>query len=175
MLRNIVKTNILAVADAKIIANFLFLAGLSILIPAFFHIQFITGPMINAILFLSVVLLGRSSALLIGMIPSVIALSFGLLPALLAPMVPFIMLSNAILIMVFSWLEKKYWAAVLIASTAKFLFLYFSCSIIMDLIFKKELALKISQILGWTQLATAILGGIIAFLILKSLKIWQRK
>ena len=175
MFKNIVKTNILINADVKTIVSFLFLAGLSILIPAFFHIQFITGSIVNAILFLSVILIGRSNALLIGMIPSIIALSFGLLPVLLAPMVPFIMLSNAILIMVFSLLKKNYWLGVLMASTAKFLFLYFSCSIIMDLILKKELALKISQILGWTQFATAILGGIIAFLILKNLKLWQKR
>ena len=175
MFKNIVKTDILAIANIKTVVSFLFLAGLSILIPAFFHIQFITGPIINAILFLSVILIGRSNALLIGIIPSVVALSSGLLPALLAPMVPFIMLSNAILIMVFSLLKKNYWLGVLIASAVKFLFLYFSCSIIMDLILKKELALKISQILGWTQFVTAMLGGVIAYLVLKSLKLWQKK
>ncbi|MCD4705567.1 ECF transporter S component [bacterium] len=175
MFKNIVKTDILIKTNVKIIANFLFLAGLSILIPAFFHIQFITGPIINAILFLAVVLIGRSNALLIGIVPSVIALSFGILPALLAPMVPFIMISNAILIMVFSLLKKNYWLGVLIASTAKFLFLYFSCSIVMELVLKKELALKVSQILGWTQFVTAILGGVIAWLILKNLKLWQKK
>lgn len=175
MFKNIVKTDILAITNVKTIASFLFLAGLSILIPAFFHIQFITGPIINAILFLSVILIGRSNALLIGIIPSVIALSFGILPVLLAPMVPFIMLSNAILIMVFSWLKENFFLGVLIASIAKFLFLYFSCSIIMDLILKKELALQVSQILGLTQFITAILGGIIAYLVLKSLKLWQKK
>ena len=175
MFKNITKANILVKVDIKATTIFLFLAGLSILIPAFFHIQFITGPLVNAILFLSVILLGRSNALLIGIIPSVVALSFGLLPALLAPMVPFIMISNAMLIMVFRWLREKFWLGVLIASTAKFLFLYFSCSVIMDLIFKKELALKVSQMLGLTQFVTAILGGIIAYLVLKNLKLWQKK
>ena len=71
MLKNNIKTNILINTNIKTIISFLFLAGLSILVPAFFHIQFITGPIINAILFLSVILLGRSNALLIGIIPSV--------------------------------------------------------------------------------------------------------
>ena len=75
-------------------------------LPRFVHNQFITGPIINATLFLAAAILGSGPAILIGLVPSVVALSSGLLPVHLAPMVPFIMISNAILILVFNYLKK---------------------------------------------------------------------
>ncbi len=88
-----IKTLIL---NKKMVINltaFLFLTSVITIAPLF-HFQPVTGPIVNAILFIAVSLLGIEYALLIGLIPSVIALSTGLLPAILAPMIPFIMLSN---------------------------------------------------------------------------------
>jgi len=41
---------------------------------------------------------------------------------------------------------------------------------VMNLILKKELALKVSTMMSWPQLLTALLGGLIAYLFLKSTK-----
>ena len=55
----------------------------------------------NAVLIIAAVLLSPFEAVLIGLVPSAVALSSGLLPLALAPMVPFIMIGNAILVGVF--------------------------------------------------------------------------
>ncbi|MFA6437498.1 MAG: ECF transporter S component [Candidatus Paceibacterota bacterium] len=155
---------------AKSIVFSVFLSVATIL-PALIHQQFITGPIINAILFASTIILGRESAIIIGLIPSLIALSFGLLSPALAPIVPFIMMSNALLVMIFGAFRKKnYWIGMIFASILKFVFLFVTSSIVINLLLKKEVATKVAQIMSWPQLITAIMGGIIAFLIIKATK-----
>ncbi len=129
--------------------------------------QMIAGPIVNACLFIGAALLGSGNAVLIGLMPSLIALSIGLLPAVLAPMIPFIMTGNAILILVFSRLkEKNYWLAVFLASIAKFAFLFGASFIVSNLIIKKEIAVKAASMMSWPQLATALLGAVIAYSII---------
>ncbi len=147
------------------------LLALATFVPMFWHNQFVTGPIVNAVLFATVVLLGRESAILVGLIPSVMALSFGLLPPALAPIVPFIMASNAVLVLAFSLFKRvNYWLGVAIASFLKFVFLYFSTFVVLELIVKKELAQNVIMIMSWSQLVTALSGGILAFIFLKKLK-----
>jgi len=155
-------------AKSAIFASFLAIATV---IPALIHQQFITGPIVNAILFSSTIILGTESAIMIGLIPSLIALSFGLLSPALAPMVPFIMMSNALLVMIFSSLQKRnYWMSMIFASILKFLFLFATSSIVINLLIKKEVATKVAQMMSWPQLITALMGGITAFLIIKAKK-----
>jgi len=162
--KTIPKININTLAKSAVLLSVAFFA------PMVFHIQWVTGPIVNATLFLAVALVGGRNALLIGIIPSVAALSTGLLPAPLVPMVPFIMISNAILITIFDWLkESGYWRGVIVAASVKFLFLYFSAAAVMNLIFREDLAIKISQMLSWPQFFTAVLGGMIAWMILSGL------
>lgn len=131
--------------------------------------QAITGPIINSTLFISVVFLGTQNAILVGLAPSLIALSVGLLPLVLAPMIPFIMTSNAILILVFSYLrEKNYWLGVVSASILKFLFLFSASSVVVKSLVKEEVASKVAIMMSWPQLLTALGGGLIAYLFLKS-------
>lgn len=108
------KVKVLEKIKVKEIAWFISLMAIAVVLPHYVHNQFITGPIVNAVLFLAVMTVGTGNAVLIGLVPSVIALVSGLLPAPLAPMVPFIMISNALLIVVFSALRKtNYWAGVL--------------------------------------------------------------
>lgn len=149
---------------------FTVLTGIITIAPLF-HNQMITGPIVNAVLFISVVFLGVQNALLIGLIPSVIALSAGLLPAVMAPMIPFIMLSNAILIIVFNYLkDRNYWLGMISAGVLKFAFLFSTSSIVVNLLLKKEIAAKVVAMMSWPQLITALIGGIIAYIFLRSLK-----
>lgn len=154
------------------LVQFTSLLAVATLAPVIFsHFQIVTGPIVNATLFIAVGLIGTRYALLIGLVPSVIALSTGLLPAPLAPMIPFIMLSNSILIIVFSWfIKKRFWTGVAISSVLKFGFLFATSSVVIGLLTKSELAGKVATILGWPQLLTALAGGIIAFGVLKALK-----
>lgn len=169
---NISKTKVLSINKkiALVIAQFGILIGVATIAPLF-HNQPITGPIVNATLFLGVIFVGTQNAILIGLIPSMIALSVGLLPAPLAPMVPFIMLSNVILILTFGYLRKKnFWLGIITASAVKFIFLYSTSFIVVNLIVKKPIALKAAAMLSWPQLLTALAGGIIAWFVLKAFK-----
>lgn len=130
--------------------------------------QSITGPIVNAVLFISAVVLGSSNAMMIGMFPSLIAISTGLLSSALMPAIPFIIVSNAMLVAVFDRLRKTNFAlAVIGASIIKFLFLFLSSSIVVNFVAKEQVAEKISAMLSWPQLFTALAGGLIAYIILK--------
>lgn len=152
------------------VTQFISLVGVAVIVPLF-HQQAITGPVVNATLFISVTLLGVQNAILVGLIPSLVALSTGLLPPVLAPMIPFIMVGNTILIIVFGYLkEKNFWLGIVTASVLKFLFLFSTSSIVINLLLKKEIATKVATMMSWPQLLTALVGGIIAFMFLKSIK-----
>ena len=160
----------LAIKKVKVstLVQFVALIGIASAAPLL-HQQIITGSIVNATLFISTMLLGVQGGILIGLTPSLIALSTGLLSPVLAPMIPFIMMGNVILVISFNYLKgKNYWMGIISASILKFLFLFSSSSMVMNLILKKELALKVSTMMSWPQLLTALLGGLIAYLFLKS-------
>lgn len=152
------------------LTQFVSLIAVASLAPLFLH-QAITGPVVNATLFVSVVLLGTQRAVLVGIFPSLIALSTGLLPAVLAPMIPFIMTGNIFLVLAFNYLWKKnFWHGIIIASILKFAFLFGVSSIVIDLLLNKEVAPKVAIIMSYPQLFTALSGGLIAFLFLRTIK-----
>ena len=163
---NKVKTLVFKKQKILILAQFVALIGIATVAPLFGQ-QAIAGPVINAILFISVMLLGVQNAILIGLIPSLIALSVGLLPSILAPMIPFIMMGNVILIMVFNYFkERSFWMGMVSSSILKFVFLFSSSSIVINLLSSKEIASRIAMTMGWLQLLTALAGGLIAYIIL---------
>lgn len=147
------------------IAYFIGLCAVAVLAPLI-GIQSITGVIVNAALFSSVILLGFRNAVLIAVFPSLIAVLSGTLPAVLAPMIPFIITGNILLMFIFSYLRKRMFLGIALASIVKFLFLY-SFSMI---VIKGQIAGKIIAMMSWPQLLTALGGGIVAYLILRSLK-----
>lgn len=150
--------------------QFIVLAGVATIAPLIGQ-QAITGSIVNAVLFITVSVLGLQAAILAGLIPSLVALSVGLLPLVLAPMIPFIMVGNITLVLVFDYLRKRnYWLGMISASILKFLFLFSTSSIMVNLILKKEIAQKMAVIMAWPQLLTALAGGLITYLFLKSIK-----
>ena len=167
---NKMKTLVLKKENISTLVKFIMLVGIATVAPLFGQ-QAITGPIINATLFVSVILLGVQSAILVGLIPSLIALSVGLLPAVFAPMIPFIIVGNTILIMTFNYLkEKSFWLRVTLASMLKFIFLFSISSVIINLFFEEEVASKVAVMMSWPQLFTALAGGLIAYIFLKSTK-----
>ena len=155
------------------------------------HVQWITGPFVNVILILATVILGPAEAMVIGMFPSPIALSSGLLPLPLAPMVPFIMISNAVYVGVFHVLRKiprkpksprnptmngslvslvsLDSSAVIIASALKFAFLVLTAHF-MAANLTPTLTPTLITMMGVPQLITALIGGFIALGILMPLR-----
>lgn len=166
------QTKILTINRKKVftLAQFTALVVVATTVPLF-NQQAITGSVVNATLFVSVALLGVQNAILVGLIPSLVALSTGLLPPILAPMIPFIMVGNTILIMVFGYLkERNFWLGVITASVLKFLFLFSTSSIVINLLLKKEVATKVAMMMSWPQLLTALVGGLLAFVFLKGIR-----
>ena len=164
--------------NANSIAQFAGLASMAIFLPYLIHIQWITGPIVNAILILTLLMFGFRNAIAIAVVPSLMALSGGLLPAILAPVVPFIMIGNMILILCVDWFynnfedkTKGYWTGVLVGAALKFLFLFASVNIISGLLIKQELAIKVVQMMSWPQLYTAVIGGVIAWGVWKKLNV----
>ena len=151
------------------LAQFGALLGIATLAPLF-HNQPITGSIVNAALFLTTALIGVQAGVLVALFPSLIALSVGLLPAVLAVAIPFIITGNIILVSVFNLLKKNFWQAIITASITKFIFLYSTSFIVVNLIAKKPVAQKATSMLSWPQLATALAGGTIAWLVIKALK-----
>jgi len=133
-------------------------------IPAILHAQWVTGPLVNAVLFLSVIYCGLSGALIVGMIPSVIALSAGLLPVAIALAIPFIMIGNAIMVSVFYFAKKKgFLTGVIGGSLLKFVFLLLTVPVIAGLVAKPAIAQKVALMFSWPQLITALAGGVLAW------------
>ena len=167
-----ITTKTLAFKKEEIFTSIQFVSLMAVAtIAPFFLQQAIVGPAVNATLFISVVLLGARNAMLIGILPSLVALSTGLLPPVLAPMIPFIMTSNVLLVLVFSSLIKKnYWTGMVTASILKFVFLFGASSIVIDLLLNKDIAPKVAMIMSYPQLFTALSGGLIAFLFLRAIK-----
>lgn len=139
-------------------------------VAPYFSNQLITGSIVNSLLFISVSLLGLESAFLLCLIPSLISIYTGLLPLALAPMIPFIMTGNALLISVFSRFSRKnYWLGALSAASIKFIFIW-SVGMILAGSVLHGTAKAVMLMISWPQLATAIAGAAIAFLFLKIIK-----
>ncbi|HBB36445.1 MAG: [Fe] hydrogenase, HymD subunit [Candidatus Moranbacteria bacterium GW2011_GWC1_45_18] len=134
--------------------------------------QWVTGTIINAILFLAVWRVGFVNAALVAALPSSIALLRGLLPAPMAVLIPYIILSNIIMIAIFysarkTDLETKFPSlmfAVSFASLLKFAFLFAITSYFL------KVSSPLLVMMHWPQLFTALAGGLIAVGIMKILK-----
>jgi hypothetical protein len=166
------KTLTLSLGSTKSRALF-FAIGLAIclVLPAFFHNQWITGPIINATLLLTTVLVGPTEAVLLGLMPSTMAFLGGLLPLPLAPMLPFIMIGNAVMTMTFHYARStNFWGAIGLAALLKFAFLHGSVVFLLSRLLDSGLTAKLAVMMSWPQLFTALIGGVIAFAFLKPLK-----
>ncbi|MDD5146136.1 MAG: iron hydrogenase [Candidatus Pacebacteria bacterium] len=163
------QTKIIALNRYQILslAKFGTLLGVAIIAPLL-HQQLITGTIVNAVLFASTIFLGWPAAVTIGVLPSLFALAFGTLPQPLALMIPFIVASNAILVISFYFLKSKgFWLAVLAAAFLKFLFLLAASQLIIKIALNGPIAKSIAQMMSLPQLITALLGGVLVYCALR--------
>ena len=165
----------------------LFISRLSLLIALTLVIQIgglpqpITGPLINAMLFITVTLFGYLSGIILGCVTPLVAIVRGQLPPLLAPMVPFIAISNGLLVLVYFFIENnlkfskkrkqnpfkriELYLAIILASVSKFVFLSISIKVILPLILAHSIPNKLAILMTTPQLITALIGGGIALTI----------
>ena len=138
-------------------------------VPLFIHTQWITGVLVNFILIFTCLKLGIRAALPLAFVPSITAISSGMFPLPLAPMLPFIMAGNILLIMLIHLFKRNYMLSLTIAALAKFAFLY-SVSHFLAQYFLPEMFLdKVMLMMSWPQYATAMVGGLFAILVMKGL------
>jgi hypothetical protein len=122
--------------------------------------QWITGTVINIILFTAALKIAPANALLVAALPSSIALTQGLLPAPMVALIPFIIIANFLLIAVFQAFRKlqpnQLVTGIVLASLVKFTLLF-----TVTLFFAEMLNSKLIIMLQWPQLITALAGGLI--------------
>lgn len=146
--------------------QFLSILGIVILSQVFLKNQIIVGSIVNALLILSLMFLGLRQAIGIAIIPSLFSVLTGLLAPAVLPFVPCIILGNLILILAFNFFKNKnYIIGGIIASVLKFGFLFSLSSLIFNFLPK-----PILYAMSYPQLITAIIGTIIAIIILKAYK-----
>lgn len=128
--------------------------------------QMFTGPMVNAMLLLSNAYVGGIGAVIIGMLTPWIAFVRGILAPPLAPMIPFIMLGNAIFVIAYLISREKLGkshissgAGLILGAFLKFLILSSAVEFIVSVPPHVAKAMQIPQ------LYTAILGGIVAIIV----------
>jgi len=133
--------------------------------------QFFTGPLVNAFLLLATLTVGVSSGIVIGLFTPWIAFSRGILPAPLGPMIPFIMLGNAVLVIVFYLITMKKKdnigfsvLGIVTGSIAKYLILSQSVAFIVSV------PPPVAKAMQFPQLLTALAGGVIALIVEQALR-----
>jgi len=148
------------------------LMGAGLLISNLGMPQWITGPLVNSLLILTVLWLGVSQAIFVGMVTPLGAVISGVLPLPLLVMIPFIAMSNAILVSVFGNLRHtNQWAALAVGAVAKAAFLFIAVTVLvahpLSLVIAGQgqavvVPASIVNMMSWPQLLTALTGGMIA-------------
>jgi hypothetical protein len=149
------------------------LVSLGLLIPALGLPQQVTGPLVNALLIITVVTSGVGAAMLVGMVTPLNALMSGILPLSLMVIIPFIALANALFVGIFGALRtRNYWLGLGAAAVAKFGLLFTAVTWLVARPITVALAggpkpvalsAAIVNMMEWPQLATALAGGVLAY------------
>lgn len=126
--------------------------------------QPVTGPVVNATLFLAAWLVGPLFGAAIGLLTPAVALWRGILAAPLAPMVPFIGLGNAVLVLLGFYLRRVHVAAaVAAAAVVKWAILSLAVRTLVTVPPPVAVAMQ------WPQLLTALAGGVVAWAVWRAL------
>jgi len=170
------KESVLEKVDVRELSIVIALTGLASFMPFFIHIQWLTGPLVNAILIIVLFLSGLRLAIMVSAVPSLMAFAGGLLPPFLSPAIPFIIASNIIFISVIYYQyyssnrREAYWSATFLGSFIKFVFLFLSAQFLSFFLANAKATVVLGVMFGWMQLFSALVGAVIAFAILKWLK-----
>lgn len=145
---------------------------LGVLIPSLGMPQPITGPLVNALLILSVGTVGVGPAIMVGMMTPLSAVLHAVLPLPLMVMIPFIALGNAALVTVYGALRSRSRGlALVVAAVAKFALLHAAVTwlvvrplsvIVAGTPELVTLPAAMINMMSWPQVATALAGGLVA-------------
>lgn len=162
-------------AKKEAVIGLTLLLGTAVAAP-FIRQQLVSGIVVNAVLILAVCLYGAREGLILALVPSSVALAVGLLPPVLAPMVPFIIIGNAILVLAVDFLRKlDFWAGALVGAVLKFAFLASTSSVVIGLLVNNRPAAKVAAMMSTPQLVTALGGAIVAFGVIRLVRLAERR
>lgn len=144
--------------------------------------QLVTGSCVNAVLAIAVLMVGMGSGLTVALVSPVFAYLFGIAPNLLT--VPVIMVGNAVFVVLLQVLaHQQLWRniiAVVVAAAGKFAVLYAlvnwvicgvaAQALLAQGLLKTPMLKVLPATFSWPQLATALIGGTLAMLIVPVLK-----
>ena len=144
--------------------------------------QFVTGSCVNAVLAVTVLMVGLSSGLTVALVSPVCAYLLGIAPNLVA--VPAIMAGNTVFVLALVLIcGKALWrqlTAWLSAAVAKFAVLYtlvvvlicgpLSGTLLEAGLMKKPMIAVMTASFSWPQLVTALIGGALALILVPVLK-----
>ena len=141
--------------------------------------QLVTGSLVNMVLIVAVMVAGLASGLTVAIVSPVLATLLGISP--LWALVPFIVLGNAVLVLLWHYIangEKgktavNYGIAWVTAAIAKFAVLFAGVAMVLVPLILKLPEPKASVISGsfsFPQLFTALIGGAVAMLVIPVLK-----
>ena len=140
------------------------LLAIAALFPALKFPQYITGPVVNFVLILSTYILGTAGGVFVGCFTPWVAFLAGLMPLVFLP--PIIMVGNAIYTLSFGLFKKYRWtgmiSGVIVGAIFKYAFLSFSVTHLV------KAPPKLIQMLSLPQLFTALAGGILALIVIKT-------
>jgi hypothetical protein len=166
----------------KFITHLVILISLTLCVEMLGLPQPVTGPLVNMMLILTTLILNPAAGVSLGCISPLVAVLRGQLPAILLPMVPFIMVGNALLVLVFGALRKKYppatapllspinWIALVAGSAVKFLWLWGAARIVLPVFLGVRVEAKFIAMMAMPQFITAVIGSILALAIYQTLK-----
>lgn len=134
--------------------------------------QFITGPLVNAILIIAALAVGLWSGVCIAVLSPIMAALISPAPImkLMPQLIPMIMLGN-ILIVVFAWAlrNKKIWVGLVLGSLAKAGFLALALAVVVLPFFGGGLndaqRTAVTAMFSYNQLITALIGSALCLLI----------
>lgn len=127
----------------------------------------VVGPLVNMTLLIAAAVVGSTSAILIGCLTPLMAFVLGV--SSFVPVIPFIMVGNAIWILVFNGIRKHVKTygdiiGMLVAAVAKFGFLAISIRYIVTL-FVDTIKPPVVVLFTFPQLTSALIGGTLAIII----------
>lgn len=139
--------------------------------------QFITGSAVNLILIVSVMTCGLGSGATVALVSPIFAKLFGIGP--LWQIIPMIMLGNLVLVLLWHLIGNKgdkkvfYPIALIVAAGLKFFTLWLGITkwIVPTVLgLPAQKAAIVSAAFSWPQIVTALIGGIIAIIVLPLVK-----
>ena len=157
----------------RILTRSALILALAIVVQSIRLPQYLTGPLVNALLFLATALVSPLSGVLVGLFTPLLAFSFGIMP--LAPAVPVIMLGNSFLAIIFGLFAKKQIFAMIIAAVAKYGIMALSVYYLFPLLLNISFPDKVIAMLTTPQLFTALVGGALALVLMKALELKKDK